>query len=374
MVVVPLVLATIVAGAAGIHDINKLGRVATKTLIYYFATTAIAITIGLIFANFFQPGVGFNLSLATMQSDMVEPPSIIQTIINIVPLNPIEALANGNMLQVIFFAVMFGFALSSLGEVGKPLLRSFELIGDTMVRMTNIVMMYAPIGVFGLISYTISAHGVDVLLPLSKFILIAYLASIAHVLLCYIPLIKATGLPVTTVFKRLMEPTFIGFTTCSSAAVLPTNLQAVRCLGASKGISSFSIPLGNTINMDGTAIYMGVAAIFASEIYGIPLGFEKQLMVVLTGLLASIGTAGVPGAGLIMITLVFTQVGIPLEAVTLIAGIDRILDMIRTAVNTFGDAVGALVVSKLEGDLGTEPFDETCEVSALSTGTETYEN
>lgn len=374
MVVVPLVLATIVAGAAGIHDINKLGRVATKTLIYYFATTAIAITIGLIFANFFQPGVGFNLSISTIQSDMVEPPSVIQTIINIVPLNPIEALANGNMLQVIFFAVMFGFALSSLGEVGKPLLRSFELIGDTMVRMTNIVMMYAPIGVFGLISYTISTHGVDVLLPLSKFMLIAYLASIAHVLLCYVPLIKATGLPVMAVFKRLMEPTFIGFTTCSSAAVLPTNLQAVRSLGASKGISSFSIPLGNTINMDGTAIYMGVAAIFASEIYGIPLGFEKQLMVVLTGLLASIGTAGVPGAGLIMITLVFTQVGIPLEAVTLIAGIDRILDMIRTAVNTFGDAVGALVVSKLEGDLGTEPFDETCEVSALSTGTETYEN
>ncbi len=373
MVVVPLVLATIVAGAASIHDIKKLGRVAIKTLIYYFSTTALAIIIGLICANILQPGFGVHFITENIQVKEVAPPSIIQTLISIVPLNPIEALANGNMLQVIFFAVMFGFALSSLGELGTPLLKSFELIGDTMVRMTNIVMMYAPIGVFGLIAYTISAHGLNILLPLSKFILVVYLASIIHIIICYLPLIKIVNLPIIKVLKNLAEPIFIGFTTCSSAAVLPTNLQAVRRLGASKGVASFSIPLGNTINMDGTAIYMGVAAVFASEIYGITLGLEKQIIIIIMGLLASIGTAGVPGAGVIMISLVFTQVGIPLEAITLIAGIDRILDMVRTSLNTFGDAIGALLISRLENDFGKDPFDEECESSTLCTGTETYE-
>lgn len=357
MVVVPLVLATIIAGAAGIHDLSKLGRVATKTLIYYFATTAVAVAIGLILANITQPGVGLNLSIEGLKAKDITPPSLVQTLLNIVPMNPVDALAKGNMLQVIFFAVMFGFALSSLGESGKPLLRFFELLGDVMIRMTNIVMMYAPIGVFGLMSYTVSQHGLSVLLPLGKLILVAAAASILHILICYVPLIKVVaGISPTTFFKGIIEPVLIAFTTCSSAAALPSNLQSVRRLGASKGVASFSIPLGNTINMDGTAIYMGVAAVFAAEVYGMPLPIDKQLTVMLMGVLASIGTAGVPGAGLIMISLVFTQVGIPLEAVALVAGIDRVLDMIRTSVNVLGDATGALLISRLEGELGTEPY------------------
>lgn len=375
MVVVPLVLATIIAGAAGIHDLSKLGRVATKTLIYYFATTGVAVLIGLLLANLTQPGMGLDLSTEGLKAKEIVPPNLIQTLLNIVPMNPVDALAKGNMLQVIFFAVMFGFALSSLGENGRPLLRVFELIGDVMIRMTNIVMIYAPIGVFGLMSYTVSQHGLAVLLPLGKLILVAAVASVLHVLICYLPLIKGVvGISPITFFKAVLEPVLIAFTTCSSAAALPTNLQSVRRLGASKGVASFSIPLGNTLNMDGTAIYMGVSAIFASEVYGMPLSLDQQFTVLLMGLLASIGTAGVPGAGLIMVSLVFTQVGIPPEAIALVAGIDRILDMIRTSINVLGDATGALLVSKLEGDFGTEPFDEGEEDDSLGAGTETFEN
>lgn len=372
MVVVPLVLSTIIAGAAGIHDLSKLGRVATKTLIYYFATTGVAVAIGLFLSNIIQPGVGLDLSTEGLKAAQVTPPSLVTTLMNIVPLNPVDALAKGNMLQVIFFAVMFGFALSSLGEAGRPLLRGFELMGDVMIRMTNIVMLYAPIGVFGLMAYTVSQHGLSVLLPLGKFIVVMYLSWIVHVLLVYTSLVRfLVGMPMMRFVKGILEPVLIAFTTCSSAAALPSNMQAVRKLGASRAVSSFSIPLGNTINMDGTAIYMGIAAVFAAEVYGIPLSFDKQLTVILMGLLASIGTAGVPGAGLIMVSIVFTQINIPLEAVALIAGIDRIVDMARTSLNVFGDATGALVVSKLEGDLGKEPFEGM--ESELATGTGDYE-
>lgn len=372
MVVVPLVLATIVAGAAGIHDLSKLGRVAGKTLIYYFSTTAVAVAIGLIVAGIIQPGIG--LEHATLQAPQIKtPPSIVDILLGIVPTNPIDALSKGNMLQVIFFAVMFGFALSSLGERGRPLLQVFELIGDTMMRLTNIIMLYAPIGVFGLMAQTVSQHGIMVLLPLGKLILVMYIAALAHVCIVYLPLVKfVVGMSPGKFMKGITEPFLVAFTTCSSAAAIPTNLQSVRRLGASRGVSSFSIPLGNTINMDGTAIYMGVAAIFAAGVYGTPLSFGDQLSVLLLGLLASVGTAGVPGAGLIMVSMVFTQVNIPLEAVGLIAGIDRILDMARTTLNVMGDATGALVVSKLEDDLGTESFEANEEVRPLDTGTEAF--
>ena len=354
MVVVPLVLATIIAGAAGIHDLSKLGRVATKTLVYYFLTTGVAVAIGLFLANIMQPGIGLDLSTKGLEAKQITPPSLIQTLLNIVPMNPIDALAKGNMLQVIFFAVIFGFALSSLGETGKPLLRIFELIGDVMIRMTNMVMMYAPIGVFGLMAYTVSMHGLGVLLPLIKLVLVMYLACILQILIVYLPCVKVTGLPFRQYFKGLASPMMIAFTTCSSAAALSTTLLSVQKLGASRSVSTFSIPLGNTINMDGAAIYMGIAAIFAAEVYGIPMPLDRQLTVLLLAVLASIGSMGVPGAALIMITMVFTQVGIPLEAIALVAGVDRIMDMARTTINVLGDATGALFVSKLESDFDPE--------------------
>ena len=330
--------------------------------------------IGLVLANIFQPGSGLSISTEGLKAKEVAPPTLIDVFLNIVPINPIEALSKGNMLQIIFFALLFGFGLSVIGDKGKQVLHFFDGAADVMIKVTGFVMLYAPIGVFGLISYTVSQHGLKVLLPLGKLILVSAIASVLHVIICYSPLVKyVVRIPLPTFFRGVFEPWLIAFTTCSSAAALPTNLQSVRRLGASKGVASFSIPLGNTINMDGTAIYMGVAAVFAAEVYGIPLTLSDQLTVMLMGLLASIGTAGVPGAGLIMVSLVFTQISIPLEALALIAGIDRVLDMIRTSINVLGDATGALLVSKLEGDLNTEPFAENEDVSELNTGTETFE-
>ena len=359
MVVVPLVIATIIAGAAGISDTSKLGRVATKVLCVYAITTAVAVAIGLVFASVIQPGIGINLSTEGLQAKQVTPPALVDTLLDIVPINPMEAFAKGNMLQIIFFAVIFGFALAGLGERGKPVLKFFELVGDTMVRVTNMVMHYAPIGVFGLMAYTVSRHGLQVLLPLFQLILSSFLATATLVFLVLIPLVYILArVPMMTFLRGIFEPWLIAFTTCSSAAALPANLAAARRLGATKSIASFSIPLGNTINMNGTAVYMGVCSIFAAEVYGLDLTMVDQVTIVLMGVLAAIGTAGVPGAGLIMTTIVFTQVGIPLEAVALIAGIDRILDMIRTSINVVGDVASAVIVTNLEGDLGKEPYVE----------------
>lgn len=359
MVVVPLVITTIIAGAAGISDTSKLGRVATKVLIVYAITTAISVTIGLLFAGAIQPGMGLDLSTEGLQAKAVTPPKLVDTLLAIVPINPMDAFAKGNMLQIIFFAVIFGFGLSGLGERGKPVLKFFEIVGDTMIRVTHMVMLYAPIGVFGLMSYTVSRHGLGVLLPLAKLILSSFLATATMVFVILVPMVMILGkTPMMKFLKGIFEPWLIAFTTCSSAAALPANLTAARKLGATKSIASFSIPLGNTVNMNGTAVYMGVCSIFAAEVYGLDLTMADQITIVLMGVLAAVGTAGVPGAGLIMTTIVFTQVGIPLEAVALIAGVDRILDMIRTSINVVGDVASAIVVTNMEGDLDSEPYVE----------------
>ena len=354
MVVVPLVLCTIVAGSASVGDINKLGRVASKTLIYYFGTTAVAVVLGLVFANIFNPGEGLNIATEGLKAKSATPPKMVDVFLNIIPLNPIDAMGKGNMLQVIFFAMLFGFGLSAVGERGKATYAFFDGAAETMIKVTNMVMIYAPVGVFGLIAFTVANHGASVLLPLIKVIGVMYIACLVHVMVCYLPLVRVSGISVGTFFKFLSAPLMIAFTTCSSAAALATNLIQCQKLGASKPVASFSLPLGNTINMDGTAVYMGVVAIFVAEIYGIPMPFDKQFQVLATGILASIGSVGVPGAGLIMSTIVFTQVGIPLEGIAIIAGIDRVMDMARTTMNVLGDATGAIVVSKWEGELDPE--------------------
>ena len=354
MVVVPLVLCTIVAGSASVGDINKLGRVASKTLIYYFGTTAVAVVLGLVFANIFNPGEGLNIATEGLKAKSATPPKMVDVFLNIIPLNPIDAMGKGNMLQVIFFAMLFGFGLSAVGERGKTVYAFFDGAAETMIKVTNMVMIYAPVGVFGLIAFTVANHGASVLLPLIKVIGVMYVAFLVHVLVCYLPLVRVSGITIGHFFKLLSAPLMIAFTTCSSAAALATNLIQCQKLGASKPVASFSLPLGNTINMDGTAVYMGVVAIFVAEIYGIPMPFDKQFQVLATGILASIGSVGVPGAGLIMSTIVFTQVGIPLEGIAIIAGIDRVMDMARTTMNVLGDATGAIVVSKWEGELDPE--------------------
>ncbi len=359
MVVVPLVFATLVAGAAGISDVSKLGRVAIKTLVIFMVTSAIAVIFGLLIANIIDPGIGLTLSTEGLKAAQVKAPSFVQTLLDIVPINPMEAFAKGSILQIIFFAIMFGFCLNFLGEKGKPVYHFFDIVGNLMIHMTQVVMRYAPIGVFALMAVVVSQHGLAVLLPLGKLILASFIATALLVILIYIPIvIFIIRIPVGQYFKGIFEPWLIAFTTCSSAAAMAANLVASRRLGATNSIASFAVPLGNTINMNGTAVYMGVCAVFAAQIYNLPLTLGDQVIVVITGVLAAVGTAGVPGAGLIMSTLVFTQIGIPLEVIALIAGVDRILDMIRTSINVVGDSTTALMVSRMEGELGSEPFEE----------------
>lgn len=348
--VVPLVLATLVSGAASVGDVGRLGRVAAKTLVFYFATTALAVAIGLVLGNIFQPGVGLDLSTANLSAKEVAAPSLVQVLMGIVPLNPVDALAKGNILQIIFFAVLVGMAISLCGDKAKPAAAFFDAMSEVMIRVTSMVMHYAPIGVFALMAYTVSNHGLEVLLPLIKLIGIMYLSCLIHVIITYLPCIRYAGLKPGTFFRGLSAPLLTSFTTCSSAAALSTNLTCVQKLGASRSVSSFSIPLGNTINMDGTAIYMGIVTIFAAEIYGMPLPLDQQISVLLIALLASVGTMGVPGAALIMLSMIFTHVGIPLEAIALVAGIDRVMDMARTTINVLGDATAAIFISRTEND------------------------
>ena len=359
MVVVPLVFATLVAGAAGISDVSKLGRVAIKTLVIFLITSAISVIFGLVIANMIDPGVGLTLSTEGLKAAQVKAPSFVQTLLDIVPINPMEAFAKGSILQIIFFAIMFGFCLNFLGEKGRPVYHFFDIVGNLMIHMTQVVMRYAPIGVFALMAVVVSQHGLAVLLPLGKLILSSFIATALLIIVIYIPIVMfIIRIPVGQYFKGIFEPWLIAFTTCSSAAAMAANLLAARRLGSTNAIASFAVPLGNTINMNGTAVYMGVCAVFAAQIYNIPLTIGDQVIVVLTGVLAAVGTAGVPGAGLIMSTLVFTQIGIPLEVIALIAGVDRVLDMIRTSINVVGDSTTALMVSRMEGELGSEPFNE----------------
>jgi DAACS family dicarboxylate/amino acid:cation (Na+ or H+) symporter len=238
MVVVPLVIATLIAGAANIADISKLGRVAVKILLLYAAGSALAVIFGLFFANVIDPGVGLNLSTEGLSVKKVTPPPMVQTLLNIVPINPMEALSKGSMLQIIFFAIMFGFGLAGLGEKGRPLVQFFDLVGQVMIRVTNMVMAYAPIGVFALIAFTVSRHGLAVLLPLGKLILASLVATVLYVFLIQVPAAKFLGgVGMMQFFRGIAEPWLIAFTTCSSAAALPANIQAARRLGATKSIT-----------------------------------------------------------------------------------------------------------------------------------------
>lgn len=354
MVVVPLVISSLIAGAAGMGDAAKFGRVAVKILVYYFFTTAVAVTLGLLVANIVHPGVGVNLSTEGLKAKEVTPPSMVQTLLNIVPINPVEAMAKGDLLPMIFFSIIFGFALSSVGENGRPVLNFFEILMNVMIKVTGYVMEYAPFGIFALIAVTVGVHGLKVLLPLIKLIVVVYAVALLHILIVYTPFIRFVGrMRPGTFFRGVAEPLLVAFTTCSSAAALPLNMHAVERLGVPRGICSFTIPLGNTVNMDGAAIYLGIAAVFIAEVFGMPLNVNQQVTIILMAILASIGSVGVPGAALIVMTMVFQAVGLPMEGIALVAGVDRILDMARTPLNILGDAVGAVVVAQSEGELNT---------------------
>ena len=353
MLIIPLVFATLVVGVASIAEPKKLGRVAGKTIIFYLATTAFAIIIGLLLGNIIQPGAGMNLVLEGPAKEAAGAPSLIDTFVNLIPKNPVGAMAQGKVLQVIVFALFFGFAMTKAGEKGKAILRIFEGFAETMYKLTGTVMGFAPYGVFALIATTVGTHGLPVLIPFAKLIFAVYLGIIIQEVVVYSGMVSIIAkMNPIKFFKGFSEASLLAFSTCSSSATLPVSMRIAQDnLKVSPTISSFVQPLGATINMDGTALYQGVCALFIAQAYGIPLGFGGQLTVLITALLASIGTAGVPGAGLVMLTVVLASVGLPLEGIALIAGIDRILDMARTSCNVTGDAACAVVVAKTEGEL-----------------------
>ncbi|WP_340701484.1 dicarboxylate/amino acid:cation symporter [Brevibacillus borstelensis] len=352
-IIVPLVLASLVTGVSSTGDVRKLGRMGGKTIAYYLVTTALAVILGLIIASLMSPGAGLELKPEEAKVEAKETPGIIDTLLAIIPTNPFAALVQGDMLPIIFFAIFLGIGISLAGEKARTVQLFFEQFAEVMYKITGIVMRFAPIGVFGLVAPIVGKYGLSVLLPLSKVILGVAIGCLLHAAIVYSLSVKLfAGMKPLQFFKGIAPAGMIAFSTSSSSGTLPITIQNVESnLGVSKRVSSFVLPLGATINMDGTALYQGVCALFVAQFYGIDLSFAQLLTIVLTATLASIGTAGVPGAGLIMLTMVLTSVGLPLEGMVLIAGVDRILDMFRTSVNVIGDASAAVVVASSEGEL-----------------------
>lgn len=361
MLVVPLVFCSLICGTMAIGDTKTLGKVGVKTIIFYMATTALAITVALSVANVIDPGVGFDSSKVIRQEiQEVKETSIADTLLNIIPKNPIQGLAEGNMLQVIFFALIIGIILAGRGEKAHTVADFFSEFNDIMMDMTMIVMKFAPIGVFCLISKTFANIGFSAFKPLGKYMFAVFLALMIHCFVIYMIFLKLfTGLSPIKFIKKFFPVMQFAFSTATSNATIPMSIDTLaEKMGVSRRISSFTIPLGATINMDGTAIMQGVAVVFAAQAFGVALDPVDYLTVIATATLASIGTAGVPSVGLITLTMVFNSVGLPVEAITLIMGIDRILDMTRTAVNITGDAVCTTIVAKQNGSLDKEVFNQ----------------
>lgn len=352
MLIVPLVFFSIVVGVANIGDPKALGRMGSKAMIFFLTTTAIAITIGITLAVLFQPGNKgeFNVDQAIYEAK--EAPPVSDTLLGIIPANPIDAMASGDMLQIIFFAVFIGLGLSYLGKKVELVTRFMEQANELMMFLVTLVMKFAPYGTFALIASAVGKQGFDALQAMFWYMLVVLLGLLVHFVVVYGSALKfmAKRNPID-VLKAYIPALTVAFSTSSSSATLPVSMEiAQKKLGVPKGISSFVQPLGATINMDGTAIMQGVATIFIAQVYGIDLTMSQMLIVVLTAVLASVGTAAVPGAGLIMLAMVLESVGLPVEGIALIIGIDRLLDMSRTMINCFGDLTCALYVAESEKD------------------------
>ena len=361
MLVVPLVFTSLICGAAAIGDTKTLGKVGVKTIALYICTTALAVSVAIGVANLIRPGIGLNMSqiqAADAVTTTTTQTSMTETLLDIIPDNPFGSLANGTMLQIIVFALIVGILIAKMGERAELLFNFASQCNDLMMEMTMLVMKAAPIGVFCLIAKTFSGLGLDAIIPLLKYV-ISVIAALA--VQCFgvymLMLFGFTRLNPFRFFKKFLPVFGFAFSTATSNATIPLSIETLEDkMGVSRRISSFTIPLGATINMDGTSIMQGVAVVFASQAYGVHLGLNGYLTVIATATLASIGTAGVPSVGLITLSMVFQSVGLPIEAIALIMGIDRILDMIRTAVNVTGDAVCTTIVAFQNKAVDVESF------------------
>lgn len=366
MLVVPLVFCSIVCGAASIGDTKTLGTVGVKTLVFYICTTAIAVCVALLIGNFINPGLGVDMSAivagdtSTIDGADSTSTDMIATLLAIIPKNPVEALADGDMLAIIFFALFVGIILAILGRKVETVHSFFEQFNDIMMKMTSMIMLLAPIGVFCLLARTFANIGFDAFIPMLKYMGAVLLALAIHCLVVYMILLFVFARVNPIMFLKKFFPVMaFAFSTATSNATIPLNIETLtKRIGVDRRISSFTIPLGATINMDGTSIMQGVAVVFTAQLFGVDLGPMEYVTVIATATLASIGTAGVPSVGLITLSMVFNSVGLPLEGIALIMGIDRILDMTRTAVNITGDAVCTTVVAKQEKRLDLDIFND----------------
>ncbi|WP_202814192.1 dicarboxylate/amino acid:cation symporter [Fulvimarina pelagi] len=361
MLVVPLVIFSLLCGVMGIGDIRVLGRVGGKSFALYMMTTAIAIGVAITIALFVGPGQGFTMEGVDASGiEAKEAPTVWQVFANIVPSNPIAAFTNGEMLQIIFYVIIVGIAALMLGDRSKPFAEACEYMNELMMKIVGIVMAFAPYGVFALIAKTFTEQGIELFIPVIAYVATLTSALFLHLFVTLMLILKLfSGLNPFTFMKKIRSAQLFAFSTASSNATIPVTLRAVtERMGANNSVASFTVPFGATINMDGTAIMQGVATVFLANVYGIELGLAGYLTVIAMAVLASIGTAGVPGVGLVMLTMVLTQVGLPIEGIALILGVDRLMDMIRTAVNITGDAVVSMVVAKTEGQFSQAVYDD----------------
>lgn len=365
MIVIPIVFSTLILGIAGVGSTKSLGRLGFKTILYFEIITTIAILVGLFAANIFHPGSGIDMSQLvqtdisqykhTTEEVQSQSHGIIQTILSLIPTNIISSMAHGEMLPVIFFAVLFGIGLSSLPATTKdPLLNVFHAVSETMFRVTHIIMKYAPVGVFGLIAVTVANFGFASLIPLGKLVVLVYGAILFFALVVLGITAKMFSINIFTLFKILKDELILAYSTASSETVLPRIMQKMEAYGAPKAISSFVIPTGYSFNLDGSTLYQSIAAIFIAQLYGIEMSISQQVILVVTLMITSKGIAGVPGVSFVVLLATLGSVGIPVEGLAFIAGVDRIMDMARTALNVVGNALAVLVISKWEKQYDSE--------------------
>jgi proton glutamate symport protein len=366
MIVVPIVVSSIIIGVAGVGNIKQVGKLGGKTIIYFEIITTLAIIIGLLIANIFKPGNGINMHLLQKgdistyldTTKQVESHSFVDTIVNIVPTNLFESLANGDMLAIIFFSVMFGLGVSAIGEKGQPVLKFFQGAADAMFYVTNMIMKFAPLGVFALIGVTVSEFGVKSLVPLSKLLITVYGSMAFFIFIVFGIIARIIGIRITNLFKILKDELILAYSTSSSETVLPKLMEKMERFGVPKGIASFVIPTGYSFNLDGSTLYQSIAAIFIAQMYGIQMSIGAQISLMLVLMITSKGIAGVPGVSFVVLLATLGSAHIPVEGLAFIAGIDRLMDMARTVVNVIGNSLATVVVAKWENKFNTEKSKE----------------
>ncbi|KFD21024.1 MULTISPECIES: glutamate/aspartate:proton symporter GltP [Tatumella] len=365
MIVVPIVVSSLIIGIAGVGDAKKLGRIGVKTILYFEIITTVAIILGITLANVFHPGAGIDMSTltttdiskyeATTQQVESGAHSLVSTILSIIPQNIFVSLVNGDMLAIIFFSVLFGMGLSALpAEQRDPLVSVFRGVSETMFKVTNMIMRYAPVGVFALITVTLANFGFASLLPLAKLVGLVYVAILLFAFVVLGIVARICGLRIMTIMRILKDELILAYSTSSSETVLPRIMEKMEAYGAPKSITSFVVPTGYSFNLDGSTLYQSIAAIFIAQLYGIDLSLTSEIVLVLTLMVTSKGIAGVPGVSFVVLLATLGSVGIPLEGLAFIAGVDRIMDMARTALNVVGNALAVLVISRWEGQFDTE--------------------